>query len=276
MPAAIDSIRRQSYENIEIVISDNGSSDRTREVCEELCAADNRIVYHRFNENRGILVNRRKTWELSKGEFFVNASDDDYWHPHFSETLICPLIADPEASVAMGSVRLVGDDTIKIKQLGAGTCDRSELMSELITKLDSSGAKSKSNLFILGMIRSSHWYQLSLHERQYPSERYFLAVLGTLGRFVAVDDIVMDKRIQVKSFSARNLDDDFKRAARSRLSLLSFGVETLFNGKLPLKNKLTIVRPIAKVYYSIVRASMLERIPAPMRRVIRAAINMHR
>ena len=44
---ALDSLLNQSYTHFEIIISDNASTDKTSEICEEYANSDNRIKYHR-------------------------------------------------------------------------------------------------------------------------------------------------------------------------------------------------------------------------------------
>ena len=51
--AALESLRAQDYPNFEIIVSDNASTDRTFEICQQLAATDPRIRLERAQENRG-------------------------------------------------------------------------------------------------------------------------------------------------------------------------------------------------------------------------------
>ena len=51
---ALESLLAQSYENLELVVSDNGSTDRTEEICRTYAAADPRIRYFRNEQNLGL------------------------------------------------------------------------------------------------------------------------------------------------------------------------------------------------------------------------------
>jgi len=66
----LNSICNQTYENLEIIISDNASDDHTSEICEEFAAKDLRIKYFRNKKNLGAAPNYNKVFELSSGEFF--------------------------------------------------------------------------------------------------------------------------------------------------------------------------------------------------------------
>lgn len=71
------SVLAQDHDDIELVITDNASTDDTEVVCRELAAADRRVSYHRHPRNLGILGNFESAMALGKGEFFRWVSDDD-------------------------------------------------------------------------------------------------------------------------------------------------------------------------------------------------------
>ena len=67
---AIRSILIQDYANVEVVVSDNASTDDTEDVVRELAASDPRIVYNRQPSNIGLLRNFSTTVDSARGEFF--------------------------------------------------------------------------------------------------------------------------------------------------------------------------------------------------------------
>lgn len=76
---AVESALFQSYENIEIVISDDCSTDNTREVLQEVLL-DKRVKYFKNSNNIGRVNNYRKTLiERATGEWVVNLDGDDYF-----------------------------------------------------------------------------------------------------------------------------------------------------------------------------------------------------
>ncbi len=75
---AIESSLEQDYPNLEIIISDNCSTDNTEAVVKKYLI-DPRIKYFRNGENLGMLGNFRKaTYEYSKGEYITYVNSDDY------------------------------------------------------------------------------------------------------------------------------------------------------------------------------------------------------
>lgn len=73
----IDSIRRQSYQNIEIVIVDDGSIDDTASICKEYVEVDNRIKYF-YQDNAGATAARTHGVKEARGEHIAFVDADDY------------------------------------------------------------------------------------------------------------------------------------------------------------------------------------------------------
>ena len=81
----LGSLRAQTYPELEIVISDNGSTDATEEICREAAAEDARIRYHREPSNRGAAWNYNNAFALARGEYFSWAAHDDLRTPDHTE-----------------------------------------------------------------------------------------------------------------------------------------------------------------------------------------------
>jgi glycosyltransferase involved in cell wall biosynthesis len=91
----VESLRAQSHQNLEIVISDNGSTDDTEEVCRKLAQSDARIAYHRQAENIGLLNNFRYVIGAATGEYFRWIGDDDRLDPSYVSRCLEVFAADP-------------------------------------------------------------------------------------------------------------------------------------------------------------------------------------
>ncbi|HHP2259157.1 TPA: glycosyltransferase, partial [Klebsiella pneumoniae] len=74
---AVDSVLRQTYENFEIIICDDGSSDNTADYLVDLASRDHRVKFIRNNEPKGACFSRNRCIELAKGEFITGLDDDD-------------------------------------------------------------------------------------------------------------------------------------------------------------------------------------------------------
>lgn len=77
LAGALNSLISQDYEDFEIVISDNASTDNTGNICQEYAQKDDRIRYSRNERNIGLSRNHNRVFALSQGEFFKWAAHDD-------------------------------------------------------------------------------------------------------------------------------------------------------------------------------------------------------
>jgi hypothetical protein len=86
----VRSVLAQDYHDIELVICDNASTDHTEDVCRDFVRADSRVVYHRQQDNVGLLNNFISAIRIAKGSYFRWIGDDDWLAPDFvSRTLEC-------------------------------------------------------------------------------------------------------------------------------------------------------------------------------------------
>jgi len=83
MRKALDCLLSQAFGDFELIISDNGSTDQTGEICKMYASQDPRIAYIRHPENRGPLFNFRFVLTKSLGEYFMWAAADDIWDKDF-------------------------------------------------------------------------------------------------------------------------------------------------------------------------------------------------
>lgn len=101
---ALDALRAQTYDNLELVISDNASTDRTGEICREYAAKDQRIKYFRNPTNVGIYENFRRLVILATGEYFMWAAADDLKPPTAVEHCVQAILRNERAVTAHGIV----------------------------------------------------------------------------------------------------------------------------------------------------------------------------
>ena len=71
----------QTYENWEMIIVDDRSTDDTKSVVDEYMSKDNRIKYTLLEENSGAAVARTRAMELADGEYMAFLDSDDIWLP---------------------------------------------------------------------------------------------------------------------------------------------------------------------------------------------------
>ena len=86
--ATIQSVQNQTYQNWEMIIVDDGSSDETENVVLSIIEKDNRIQFHKLNQNSGPAVARNTGIEKASGDYMTFIDADDIWFPTFIENNI--------------------------------------------------------------------------------------------------------------------------------------------------------------------------------------------
>ncbi|MEV6768622.1 glycosyltransferase family 2 protein [Nocardia sp. NPDC051030] len=126
IPAVVESVLAQDHERLELVISDNASTDATEEVCRELAAHDGRIVYHRNAVNVGILNNFIGALDLAKGTYFRWIGDDDWLEPNYLSRCLDAFEADPRLLLVTSQLDYIGPDGVRQTAPYHGTALRSQ------------------------------------------------------------------------------------------------------------------------------------------------------
>ncbi len=97
---AVESILVQDYENFELIISDNASTDSTGNICQRYADRDARIRYVRNETNLGASPNHKRVFEMARGDYFKWAAHDDECLPTFLSRCMSVF----EEAPAIGSV----------------------------------------------------------------------------------------------------------------------------------------------------------------------------
>ncbi|MBV8051769.1 MAG: glycosyltransferase family 2 protein [Acidobacteriaceae bacterium] len=92
----LDSVLTQTFQDFEIVIADNGSTDGTQKICQDYAAKDPRIHHHRSEVNLGVTRNFKRTVGFSSGKYFMFLAHDDKLAPTFLEACVAALDAHPD------------------------------------------------------------------------------------------------------------------------------------------------------------------------------------
>jgi len=78
---SIDSVLSQTYQNIELIISDDCSSDNTMEILEDYAKRDERIIIQQNEKNGGAGVSRNNSISKAHGQYIAFCDSDDRWIP---------------------------------------------------------------------------------------------------------------------------------------------------------------------------------------------------
>lgn len=185
---ALELLVKQTYSNLEILISNNQSTDETASIIEEFASKDHRIRV--FNQDTPLtaLSNFRFVFEKASGEYFMWAAHDDRRDTTYVEKLVRALIRHPDSSLAFGDAYLISDGS---------EWDTDDIYPFEFSFEESLPALNRVLMFgcrdlffnIYGLIRTSRLrkYKWSTTE-DYMPDLPLMVFLSLTGNFVKVDD----------------------------------------------------------------------------------------
>jgi len=116
---ALDSLLAQDYPGLELILSDNASTDATPEICREYAARDPRIRYYRAERNMGASWNFNRVFELATGKYFMWAAHDDLRASEYLSRCVAALEACPEAVLCTTNIRFIDLEGRELAHLAA-------------------------------------------------------------------------------------------------------------------------------------------------------------
>lgn len=128
----IQSVINQTYENLQIILVDDGSPDNCGKICDEYAKKDHRIeVIHK--SNGGLSDARNKGLEIAKGEYIGFVDSDDYIEADMYEVLY-NLLKQYNADVSICNFYTVSQGKISIKNAenGIKEYNRIEILKEIL------------------------------------------------------------------------------------------------------------------------------------------------
>lgn len=196
---AIEAILAQTFEDFELVISDNASSDRTEAICREYAARDTRIRYYRQEVNLGASPNHRFVFERSRGKYFKWSAHDDVMEPTLIERCVEALDTDPSVQLAFGLTQKI-DETGAV--VGAyepyggnlGSARASERFRDMVVK-------QNNCIAFFGLGRRQEFATTDLLSPREESDRHLLAELALRGPFREIPEYLFRRRHHPAAYS---------------------------------------------------------------------------
>ena len=205
---AIDSILNQNYEDFELLIQDNASTDQTEEICRAYVAKDSRVSYVRNMHNIGASTNYNLVFQRANGRYFKWIAHDDICSPDFLQTCVKILKNNPSFVLCCGRVRLINDDGTPVRYDPIRKCyvtKYEEHVGIIDPEHRAEGSipacrfwdilvRTMRTFEIFGLIRSDVLRKTGLHGNYYGSDKVLLAELSLLGRFHLLPGVLLFRR----------------------------------------------------------------------------------
>ena len=204
---ALDDFLAQSFEDFELTVCDNASTDDTEAIVREAAARDGRVRYVRNWRNLGALANANLAFRTSRGRYYALAAHDDRHAPDFLYQLVAALERRPDAVLAYGRKGLIDgegrpfhfDETLGLHVAGERAVDydgalERPLPSDPVARYRAALYSNDCNAPIHGLFRRSILSRLPSH-RLHGSDRLIVAAAALHGPFAFVDEELMQYRV---------------------------------------------------------------------------------
>ena len=215
---SLEALLGQTYEDFELIISDNASSDQTGEICHRYARQDSRVRYIRQPQNIGSAGNHNYVIYEARGELFKSASHDDLYGRDLMQRCVEALDEYPHMVLAHSWSAVI---------------DASGAVRELVdypvaTDADSAPERFRSMLFDGwgddegGVVRMDVLRRTALHQSFHFADRTFTAQIALQGPFYMVPDRLYFRRSHPgqagvrQSVRSRCANFDPRRASRWR------------------------------------------------------------
>lgn len=192
---AIECVTGQTYENWELTVIDDGSTDNTKELM--IGFSDPRIHYIRHESNAGLFVRRAESLSYVKGVYTAILDSDDYWtSPTKLAEQVAFLESNPEYVLVGTMTTLVDDKGALIGEYRTATTD-AEIRAKILTR----NQFTHSSLLIrTSALLKTLGYQATLAE-----DLELVLALGTHGKLANLPQLYTAHRVHTGSQNDRGL-----------------------------------------------------------------------
>lgn len=188
---ALDHALAQDYQNLDIVLADDGSTDGSREICREYAARDGRIRLFENKHNLGSWGNHRFVFDVSQGDFFAWGSGHDYFESTYISALFEILAANPTLVQCCPKPLFHKDGETFTPP---GTLDTRGLPpSERVKRLMDFRLSGGSMYVFHGLYRSEFLSKVEIGRDVVSADEIMLAELSFLGEILQIDETLIHR-----------------------------------------------------------------------------------
>jgi glycosyltransferase involved in cell wall biosynthesis len=187
---SLDALLGQSYEDFELIITDNASTDGTESICRRYVRQDSRVRYERLPKNIGAANNHNHVFSLTRGELFKWASHDDLYGRDLLRRCVDALDEHPEMILAHSWSAFIDGDGKIIEPYDY----------RLATDSPSAPERFASLLFapggddFYGVMRSDMLRKVKPHASYHHADRTYVVEIAMHGPFHQVPELLYFRR----------------------------------------------------------------------------------
>jgi glycosyltransferase involved in cell wall biosynthesis len=190
LAGAIEALLGQSYEDFELIISDNASTDSTAEICRGYEKQDSRIRYIRQLRNIGLIPNHQFVIREARGELFKMAAHDDLYGRDLLKLCIDALDEHPEVVCSHSWTVIIDDEANPLRLLKYPGATAAPKAPERFRGMLFDGKGD----YTYAVIRTSVLRGIPLQDSYHNSDRTWTTELALQGPFYQVPDYLYFRR----------------------------------------------------------------------------------
>ncbi len=254
LEVAISSVLAQTYDDLELIICDNASTDRTAEICQDYAARDRRVRYFRNPENLGAAPNYNLAFSHARGRYFKWLAHDDRITPSYLAKTVRVLDERTDAVLCNSVVSYIDQNgaSIGLYNTGLALADSASAADRFAWMI----LRSHSCVDFFGLIRRKTLETSLLHGSFHGADRALLAQLAIRGRLIQLPAPLVEMREHPNRYTRQNVRSADRAAWHdaSKRGKVSFPTWRLYAEYLKLvRNERMLPRERARCYGALAR-----------------------
>jgi glycosyltransferase involved in cell wall biosynthesis len=268
----LENLLAQTFDDFELIISDNASTDDTETLCRAFAARDPRIRYHRQATNVGANPNYNAVRRLGRAAYFKWASANDLCEPSFLEECVAVLDARPDVALAYSETTLIGEDGALVGHyddpLDAAGDDPAQRFIDVLYDM-------RMNNAFNGVFRADGLARAGEIRRYFGSDLPLMAAVALTGRLHRIPVQLFHRRVGPNSYTTERLAkgaaheygyDEANVVAKQ----LGDYLRIILSAPMPVKRRMRLLRALVRQSYSL-RRRLGGELLMPFRRLIQDA-----
>lgn len=203
LEVAISSVLSQTFDDLELIISDNASTDRTAEICQDYAARDRRVRYFRNPHNLGAAPNYNLAFSHARGRYFKWLAHDDRMTPTYLAKTVRVLDERTDAVLCNSVVQYIDQNgaPIGLYNTGLSLADSPSAAARFAWMV----LRSHSCVDFFGLIRRETLQDSLQHGSFHGADRALLAQLAIRGRLIQLPAPLVEMREHPNRYTRSNV-----------------------------------------------------------------------
>lgn len=192
----LDSIKKQTYKDFEVVLYNDGSTDNSKEICEKIVQEDNRFKYYE-QKNQGPGTTRNNALKKASGDYICFVDSDDIVSEYYLERLY-DAIVETDADISVCDLTRLSPSGFKILNKKPLILNKEDAITELIQE------RKLKNYSVCRLIKKDKIQNISFDTTKNEDVIFSLRLFKNINKTAVTDDKLYFYRINNQSITNQN------------------------------------------------------------------------